>query len=69
MTDAQRIDWLETEMKREPLVLHDLLNLRPAIGWNTNYRGLGLLQGGRTLRDAIDSAAGARSAIYATENP
>lgn len=56
MTDTQRIDWLEKEMKFEPLLLHNLVNLNqlcPPVP-----RGLGLLQGQRTLREAIDSAAG-----------
>lgn len=49
-TDAQRLDWLEKDVKDEPLLLHNL-GLRE----NTHgFRGLGLSVTGRTLRQAID---------------
>ena len=52
--DKERLDWLETFVNREPLLLH---------GGNTQthgYSGLGLRPGllVRTLRQAIDGAMG-----------
>ena len=55
MTDSERIDALEREMKMDPFVLHDVQNLQGP------YRGLSLCRGTRTLREAIDSAFGPRS--------
>ena len=57
MTDSERLDYLESEMKREPLVLHNLMDLRGP------YRGLGLIQGFRTLRQSIDEMAGIRPTV------
>lgn len=50
MTDSERIDALEEELQREPFVLHNLQTLPCG-----HYRGLGLLGGRRTLREAIDA--------------
>jgi hypothetical protein len=62
ITDAERIDWLEREMKSPGgLLLHD--ERRP-----TGRRGLGLLMGQRTLRDAIDMAMRAERAEVSTEH-
>jgi len=61
MTDSERIDALEREMKFDPFVLHDVENLQGP------YRGLSLCRGRRTLREAIDSAFEQRSDRKNTE--
>lgn len=51
--DADRIDALEAEIKREPLLLH---NCWESADWPRSPRGLGLIpQNPRTLRQAIDA--------------
>jgi hypothetical protein len=46
--DAERLDYLEAEANREPIVLH----ATPAL--KGGYRGLGLSNISRSLRQAID---------------
>lgn len=46
--DTTRLDYLESEVKREPILLHD------RCPDNLGFRGLGLGCTGRTLREAID---------------
>lgn len=56
ITDKQRIDALEREALKEPLLLHDRVSggRKEVVG---HYRGLGLwVATGRTLRQAIDQA-------------
>ena len=51
--DKARIDGLEAEMKREPLVLHDCSGSE---SWPSRMRGLGLIPSKpRTLRQSLDS--------------
>ena len=57
MTDSERIDALEREMKLDPFVLHDLYELKGP------YRGLSLIGGQRTLREAIDQAFGSPAPV------
>ncbi len=56
LRDGERLDWLETEAKADPLLLHDE---RPGVSITRSaggFRGLGLLGGARSLRQAIDAA-------------
>jgi hypothetical protein len=57
--DSARIDLLEAEMRSEPLLLH---NLAGGEHFSQHLRGLGLLQGQRTLREAIDCMRPAKAA-------
>lgn len=51
--DTARLDWLEREIKREPLLLHNLA----AYDLPAHPRGLGLIPWNpRSLRNAIDAA-------------
>lgn len=52
VTDADRLDYLEREANREPILLHAI------DATQTAYRGIGLKNTGRTLRQAIDQMAG-----------
>ncbi len=53
-TDAELLEYLEAELKEWPILLHNLGGSSDP-SWPRNYhgRGLGLLQGRRTLRQAI----------------
>ena len=56
--DAARLDWLESESKTDPILLH---NLSSGSDFPRHPRGLGLTPWQpRTLRAAIDAARGKR---------
>lgn len=55
INDRERIDALEQEIKEEPMMIHDCAG---ASEWPKHPRGLGLLQGKRTLRTALDALRG-----------
>jgi hypothetical protein len=67
VADRERLDWLQEEALADPLLLH---NGRPGVSVNRTageFRGLGMLDGRRTLREAVDAARSVRPAGDAPE--
>ncbi len=55
--DTARIDWLESEARRDPLLLHNYHPGASVSRTSGSYRGLGMLDSRRTIREAIDAAS------------